>query len=594
MNNRTVYENIGLLAQTKLDISTAIENKGAVVANDMVFADFAELIINDISTCYENKDWSYIGYDGRPSYIDDGVRYAKYMIKNRKGFPGISEHIINVSNNLNLVYLPSCKKLGVDRNNISYLSFNNCVNLKYIADKELNGQLNNIQNIFENCISLKYVPKLDISTYTTSGTGLFQNLYALETIDPSNNTEYWYNTGGVNKGFKYLFYNCHSLKTLPVIDCGKLPAGQTTMENMFSGCRSLTDVSIINTSNVTNMLGLFLDCRSLMNVPQMDTQNVSDMGNMFYNCRSLTNIPLMNTINTNYMDGMFYGCRSLTNIPLMDTRNVSTMASMFNNCTSLTTIPLMNTTNVKNMSNMFSYCTSLTTIPLIDTGNVTTMSYMFNNCTSLTNIPLMDTENVTNMEDMFYNCSLLTSIPQIDTQNVKNMQSMFSGCRSLTTIPLIDTGNVTNMSYMFNNCRSLTTVPQLNTENVTNMNGIFFSSSVTIVEGLDFKSISSEANSRIVSTSYKSIIKLYIKNIGYSSCPTYDFSTISGWGINNSTIPDASLSIYKSLVEDTSNRVNAGSSTVNIKLNTNVLDNLDNTAKAAICAKGYTLNGISY
>jgi hypothetical protein len=87
---------------------------------------------------------------------------------------------------------------------------------------------------------------------------------------------------------------------------------------------------------------------------------------------------------------------------------------------------------------------------------------------------------------------------------------------------------------------------------------------------------------------------MYIKNIGYSSCPAYDFSRIKNWGINDSSIPDASLSIYKSLVEDTSNRAAAGSSTVNIKLHSTVSGALDNSIKAAICAKGYKINGTIY
>ena len=137
----------------------------------------------------------------------------------------------------------------------------------------------------------------------------------------------------------------------------------------------------------------------------------------------------------------------------------------------------------------------------------------------------------------------------------------------------------------------------LDTQNVTNMQQIFYNcTALTTVEGLDFRSISSEANSRLLGTSNTNISlrKLYIKNIGYSACTTYDFIRIQNWGINNSSIPDASLSIYKSLVEDTSNRAAAGSSTVNIKLYSTSLNTLDNTAKAAICAKGYTLNGTTY
>lgn len=171
---------------------------------------------------------------------------------------------------------------------------------------------------------------------------------------------------------------------------------------------------------------------------------------------------------------------------------------------------------------------------------------------------------------------------------------MFSYCTSLTTAPELNTQNATNMSSMFSNCTSLTTVPELNTQNVTNMyNMFYYCSKLTTIEGLDFKCISSLTNSRLTSYNNTSIRKMYIKNIGYSDCSTYDFSYISNWGVNTTSIPDASLSIYKSLVEDTSTRP-SGSTTVNIQLHSTVLNNLDNTTKAAICIKGYTLNGISY
>ena len=118
---------------------------------------------------------------------------------------------------------------------------------------------------------------------------------------------------------------------------------------------------------------------------------------------------------------------------------------------------------------------------------------------------------------------------------------------------------------------------------------------LTTIEGLDFKSISSLDHSRLTGLNNNtSIRKMYIKNIGYSDCSTYSFSSIRYWGVNSTAIPDASLSIYKSLVEDTSNRAAAGSSTVDIKLSTSSLNTLDNMAKTAICTKGYTLNGTTY
>ena len=504
MNNRTVYENIDLLFQTKSDIASAIENTSAVVPDDMRFIDYDELIVNDISICHDNKDWNYIGYDNMPNYINDGIKYAKYMIKHRKDFSGISEHILDVSGNTDVVYLPSCHKLGINPDDISVLSFYNCYNLQYIGDNYLHTEKVKFGKTFYGCNRLRYIPKLDISTYYNpdrNRPGLFQQLYSLETIDPSNNTEYWYNTATTSylRGFSRLFEDCYSLKTLPVINCEKLPEDYRTLNNMFSNCRSLTDVSIINTSNIK------------------------------------------------LMGSLFSGCSSLTNVPYMDTQNVTAMYRMF------------------------QYCSNLTAVPQFDTQNVSTMEYMFYGCSNLTTVPQFNTQNVSTMEYMFHSCSSLTTVPQFDTQNVTNMSSMFQYCSRLTTIPQFDTKNVTSMNGFCRYCNNLTTI-----------------------EGLDFKSISSDSGSNLFIASESHTRVMYIKNIGYSSCPTYSFYPAHNWGVNDASCPDASLSIYKSLVEDTSNRVAAGSSAVNIKIFVDSANTLDNTAKAAISAKGYTLAITNY
>ena len=447
---RKIRENLDLLIQTKENLKNAINIQGGSIDTSTPFSEYADQI--DDLIVGDGINWPQIGFNSEPEEITKGYDYAKYMVDHKSEFPGIGTNKLDVSNNTSLIYLPSCNALGVNKNDISVLSFYNCRNLVWINDKELHTQKVKFNsNTFRGCISLKYIPKLDISTYTYSDNQLFSNLYSLEVIDPANNTEYWYNTTSTNDftGFSSLFNGCKSLKTLPVIDCGKIPVNNAYLHSTFAGCYSLTDVSIINT------------------------------------------------------------------------------------------------TNIKSCNSLFSYCYSLTTVPQFNTQNVTDMTGMFQSCTSL------------------------TTVPQFNTQNVTNMFQMFSKCYSLTTVPELNTQNVTSMSSMFANCTSLTTI-----------------------NGLDFKSISSESNSNL-GNSY-SIRKMYIKNIGYSNCPTYNFSSISNWGVNTTSIPDASLSIYKSLVEDTSNRAGAGSSIVNIKLHSNSLSRLDNTAKAAICAKGYTLNGTSY
>jgi len=169
---------------------------------------------------------------------------------------------------------------------------------------------------------------------------------------------------------------------------------------------------------MTDLNTMFSLCRSLQNVPLFNTTNVTNMAFMFNGCFSLKSVPLFNTENVTSMASMFVSCYSLQNIPLFNTANVSSMRVMFNSCYSLKSVPLFNTENVTSMASMFATCYSLQNIPLFNTENVTRMESMFGTCFSLQNIPLFNTENVTNMSDIFSSCSVLNSIPALSTASI--------------------------------------------------------------------------------------------------------------------------------------------------------------------------------
>ncbi len=64
------------------------------------------------------------------------------------------------------------------------------------------------------------------------------------------------------------------------------------MREMFSNMVYLQtiDLSLFNTSNVTQMQRMFDYCRALetLNLSQFDISNVTAVDSMFYNCNSLT------------------------------------------------------------------------------------------------------------------------------------------------------------------------------------------------------------------------------------------------------------------------------------------------------------------
>ena len=197
-----------------------------------------------------------------------------------------------------------------------------------------------------------------------------------------------------------------------------------SMIGYFSGFNKMTsiDLSVLDTSEVTNMYYMFCDCSSLtsIDVSNFDTSNVTDMGGMFDGCRGLTNL----------------------GVSKFDTSNVTDMGKMFDDCRGLTNLDVSNfdTSQVTDMSSMFASCSSLTSLDVskFDTSQVTDMSAMFGGCSGLTSLDVsnFDTSKVTDMSEMFEGCSSLKSldVSKFDTSNVTDMFGMFCECPAWDTV----------------------------------------------------------------------------------------------------------------------------------------------------------------
>ncbi|MBO5394325.1 MAG: BspA family leucine-rich repeat surface protein [Clostridia bacterium] len=268
----------------------------------------------------------------------------------------------------------------------------------------------------------------------------------------------------------------------------------TNMYRMFSGYTgTILDLSLFDTSSVTDMSYMFNFCNSLtsLDLSTFETSSVTDMSYMFNFCNSLTSLDLstFETSSVTNMSRMFASCSSLTSIGLssFDTSSVTDMSYMFGGCSSLTSLDLstFDTSSVTNMSQMFFGCNSLTSLDLstFDTSSVTSMSSMFYSYRSLTSIDLssFDSSSVTNMLNMFSWCEKLTSLDlsTFDTASVTNMENMFSYCYSLTSLDLssFDTSSVTNMLQMFYYCTNLKTIYVIgswSTAAVANSSNMFY------------------------------------------------------------------------------------------------------------------------
>ena len=160
--------------------------------------------------------------------------------------------------------------------------------------------------------------------------------------------------------------------------------------------KTITKLTGLDTSNVTDMSWMLVECSSLtqLDLYNFDTSNVTNMRNMFSACSSLTSLDLskFNTSKVTDMIYMFEACSSLTSLDLssFNTSNVIDISWMFYACSSLTSLDLssFNTSNVTNMSYMFSGCSSLTSLNLSnwDVSKVTNMTYMFDACSSLKDV----------------------------------------------------------------------------------------------------------------------------------------------------------------------------------------------------------------
>ena len=146
----------------------------------------------------------------------------------------------------------------------------------------------------------------------------------------------------------------------------------------------------VDWSNIRDMSYMFYNCNSLQTIPLIDTSNVTDMIYMFYYNENIKTIPLFNTSNVTKMNYMFAGCDKLETIPQIDTSNVTDMNNMFFNCASLQTIPELNTRKVTNMSYMFQLYGSnntLTSLPKIYCDSCTSINgYFYAERSNLTDV----------------------------------------------------------------------------------------------------------------------------------------------------------------------------------------------------------------
>lgn len=163
------------------------------------------------------RDWSEIGYNAEPSFIEEGFAYAKEIKENW------DDSISYFKDDLDLIIFP----------NISFSS-------KRKADDFFNG-----------CCNLIDVGNLSIELFS-SCTKIFYNCHALKKLpllNMINNTSLW-----------YAFTSCDSLVELHITNSNKV----TYYSNAFNGDKNLAYINAIDMSSASNSSSMFASCSNLL------------------------------------------------------------------------------------------------------------------------------------------------------------------------------------------------------------------------------------------------------------------------------------------------------------------------------------------
>ena len=120
------------------------------------------------------------------------------------------------------------------------------------------------------------------------------------------------------------------------------------MQNMFSGCNSLSSLNLLNfnTSIVKNMSYMFRNCGTMesLDITGFNTRNVTAMVNMFEGCSNLSFSDMKSAAPSNpngvNCTAMFKGCTGIIIVDDYDFTYINNMKNMFENCSSLTDVTI--------------------------------------------------------------------------------------------------------------------------------------------------------------------------------------------------------------------------------------------------------------
>lgn len=257
----------------------------------------------------------------------------------------------------------------------------------------------------------------------------------------------------------------------------ELPPSLDKCKNLratFSICTSLRKVNLPKQLPVcTSMVYIFENCRNLdVDIEFTYLPKVTKLDIAFSGCSSLSSVTLPTEMPAlNSMNAAFRGCSSLSSVTLpSEMPALTSMNLVFDGCSSLSSVTLpAEMPALTTLDGAFRDCRSLSSVILpTEMPALTSLYEAFNGCSSLSSVTLPSAmPALTSMALAFQNCSSLSTSLDIDCTNVIVIPrcSIFSNCKKIPSLTLHSTANIHNFNYFIHNCTSLTSVTGLDLSN---------------------------------------------------------------------------------------------------------------------------------
>lgn len=341
--------------------------------------------------------------------------------------------------------------------------FSNCTSItnapKICAVAIESGSMGSCAHMFDGCTNLTHL----------NGSGSDRNKLCITSLGP--------------KTYAYMFYNCKSMNTIPMIMA--TTAGAYCCSHMFDGSGvDALEGDLNMTLRESCFTYMFANCVSLKKIETefLYIESLADRcySHMFENCISLgveyemSEFVLPATVmSAGCYSYMFSGCSNIIYGPSLArvrTLDEECFSHMFENCTKLAQpIKLPDNENISLYEGCYKYmfkgCKLLNIIDEIHIGTPNDMgecAHMFEDCVSISDASYVKLSNTVTDECysyMFFGCTSLTSTPELHATTLADhcYEHMFHNCVSLDTIPNLPATELKEYcySYMFANCKNL-------------------------------------------------------------------------------------------------------------------------------------------